>query len=152
MRRVTKSEQDEKSLKKRKMPLQTFAFPEAECARYADAVVVLETCEIPRERLTWEKAELYEEIAAVKREIREQRKKLEMCAEIQGKTPEIKRIYRKSNRSGGNGAKCGLSDNPVNARNGFADFCKAVPGNSPNAGRIAFVVFSKSVLVVPQTD
>ena len=62
---------------------------EAECARYADAVAVLETCGIPKERLAREKAELYEEIAAVNREIREQRKKLEMCAEILRKTPEI---------------------------------------------------------------
>ena len=62
---------------------------EAECARYADAVAVLETCGIPRERLAREKAELYEEIAAVNRKIREQRKTLAMCAEIQGKTPEI---------------------------------------------------------------
>ena len=62
---------------------------DAECARYADAVAVLETCGIPQERLAREKAELYEEIAAVNREIREQRKKLEMCAEILSKTPEI---------------------------------------------------------------
>ena len=62
---------------------------EAECARYADAVAVLETCGIPKERLAREKAELYEELAAVNREIREQRKKLEMCAEILSKTPEI---------------------------------------------------------------
>ena len=62
---------------------------EAECARYADAVAVLETCGISKERLAREKAELYEEITAVNREIREQRKKLEMCAEILSKTPEI---------------------------------------------------------------
>ena len=62
---------------------------DAECARYADAVAVLETCGIPKESLTREKAELYEEIAAVNRKIREQRKKLDMCAEILSKTPEI---------------------------------------------------------------
>ena len=68
---------------------------EAECARYADAVAVLETCGIPKERLAREKAELYEEIAAVNREIREQRKKLAMCEEIQGKTPEIEANLQK---------------------------------------------------------
>ena len=68
---------------------------EAECARYADAVAVLETCGVPRERLAREKAELYEEIAEVSREIREQRKKLDMCAEIQGKTPEIEANLQK---------------------------------------------------------
>ena len=62
---------------------------DAECARYADAVAVLETCGISKENLGREKAELYEEIAAVNREIREQRKKLAMCVEILSKTPEI---------------------------------------------------------------
>ena len=68
---------------------------EAECAKYADAVAVLETCGIPKERLAREKAELYEEIAAVNREIREQRKKLAMCAEIKDKTPEIAENLKK---------------------------------------------------------
>ena len=68
---------------------------EAECSRYADAVAVLEMCGISIERLAREKAELYEEIAAVNREIREQRKKLDMCAEIQGKTSEIEANLRK---------------------------------------------------------
>ena len=62
---------------------------EAECARYADAVAVLETCGVPKENLAREKAELYEKIAEVNREIREQRKKLDMCVEILSKTPEI---------------------------------------------------------------
>ena len=68
---------------------------EAECARYADAVAVLETCEIPKGNLMREKGELYEEIAAVNREIREQRKKLEMCEEILSKTPEIEANLQK---------------------------------------------------------
>ena len=68
---------------------------EAECAKYADAVAVLETCGIPKESLIREKAELYEEIAAVNREIRERRKKLEMCAEILSKTPEIEMNLQK---------------------------------------------------------
>ena len=68
---------------------------ETECARYADAVAVLETCEIPKGNLMREKGELYEEIAAVNREIREQRKKLAMCAEILSKTPEIEANLQK---------------------------------------------------------
>ena len=68
---------------------------EAECARYADAVAVLETCGISKENLVREKAALYEEIAAVNREIREQRKKLAMCAEIKDKTPEIAENLKK---------------------------------------------------------
>ena len=68
---------------------------EAECARYADAVAVLETCGVPKENLAREKAELYEEIAEVNREIREQRKKLEMCVEILSKTPDIEANLRR---------------------------------------------------------
>ena len=68
---------------------------EAEYARYADAVAVLETCGLPKANLVHEKAALYEEIAEVNREIREQRKKLAMCAEIQGKTSEIEANLRK---------------------------------------------------------
>ena len=68
---------------------------EAERVRYADAVAVLETCGIPKECLAREKAELYEEIAAVNREIREQRKKLDICAEILSKTPEIAENLKK---------------------------------------------------------
>ena len=68
---------------------------EAECARYADAVAVLETCGISKANLAREKAALYEEIAAVNREVREQRKKLAMCAEIQGKTHEIEANLQK---------------------------------------------------------
>ena len=63
--------------------------------RYEDAVSVLEKSGVNREALVREKAELYEEIAAVNREIREQRKKLAMCAEIQGKTPEIEANLQK---------------------------------------------------------
>ena len=63
--------------------------------RYGDAVSILEKSGVNREVLVREKAELYEEIAAVSREIREQRKKLEMCAEILSKTPEIEENLQK---------------------------------------------------------
>ena len=63
--------------------------------RYGDAVSVLEKSGVNREALAREKAELYEEIAAVNREIREQRKKLAMCAEILSKTPEIEANLQK---------------------------------------------------------
>ena len=63
--------------------------------RYGDAVSVLEKSGVNREALVREKAELYEEIAAVNREIREQRKKLAMCAEILSKTPEIEANLQK---------------------------------------------------------
>ena len=63
--------------------------------RYEEAVSVLEKSGVNREALAREKAELYEEIATVNREIREQRKKLAMCAEILSKTPEIEANLQK---------------------------------------------------------
>ena len=63
--------------------------------RYGDAVSIPERSGVHREALVREKAELYEEIAAVNREIREQRKKLAMCAEILSKTPEIEANLQK---------------------------------------------------------
>ena len=63
--------------------------------RYEDAVSILEKSGVNREALAREKAELYEEIAAVNREIREQRKKLATCAEILSKTPEIEANLQK---------------------------------------------------------
>ena len=63
--------------------------------RYGDAVSILDKSGVNREALVREKAELYEEIAAVNREIREQRKKLAMCAEILSKTPEIEANLQK---------------------------------------------------------
>ena len=63
--------------------------------RYGNAVSVLEKSGVNREALVREKAELYEEIAEVNREIREERKKLEMCAEILSKTPEIEANLQK---------------------------------------------------------
>ena len=63
--------------------------------RYEDAVSVLEKSGVSREALIREKAELYEEIAEVNREIRKQRKKLGMCEEILNKTPEIEANLQK---------------------------------------------------------
>lgn len=64
---------------------------ETEFSRYMEAVDVLEQCGIPQERLTVEKAELYEQLAQVNRDIRTVRKKLALCREIQGKLPQMER-------------------------------------------------------------
>ena len=55
---------------------------ETEFARYMEAVAVLEGCGVPRERLTAEKAEIYEQVAEVNRQIRSERKKLALCRDI----------------------------------------------------------------------
>ena len=62
---------------------------EAEYARYLEAVAVLEQCAIPRERLSNEKAEIYEQIAQINRDIRAERKKLALCREIQSRLPQM---------------------------------------------------------------
>ena len=57
---------------------------ETEFSRYMEAVSALEQCGIPLERLMAEKAELYEQLAQVNRDIRTARKQLKLCEEIQG--------------------------------------------------------------------
>lgn len=79
---------------------------ETEFSQYVEAAAVLEQCGIPRERLTAEKAELYEQLAEVNREIRAARKKLALCKEIQGHRVQmeqtIERIeFRKQEKHNG---------------------------------------------------
>lgn len=62
---------------------------EAEFARYMDAVTALEQCGIPKERLIIEKAEIYEQLAEINRQIRGERKKLALCREIQSRLPQM---------------------------------------------------------------
>ena len=62
---------------------------EAEFARYMDAVAVLEQCGISREGLIKEKAELYERLAELNRQIRAERRKLALCRKIQNSLPQM---------------------------------------------------------------
>ena len=71
---------------------------EAEYVRYMEAVRVLEQSGIPRERLTAEKADLYEKLAMLNRQIRAERKKLVMCKEILAKMPQMERNIQKTER------------------------------------------------------
>lgn len=68
---------------------------EAEFARYMDAVAVLEQCGIPKERLIQEKAELYEQLAELNRQIRAERKKLALCRKIQNSLPRMEQETEK---------------------------------------------------------
>ena len=68
---------------------------EAEYARYMEAVAVLEECSIPRERLTAEKAEIYEQVAEVNRQIRAERKKLALCRDILDRLPQMEHDINK---------------------------------------------------------
>ncbi len=71
---------------------------EAEYTSYMDAVAVLEQCRIPRERLLKEKAELYEQLAEINRQLRAERKKLSQCQEIQNRVPNMERDIQKIER------------------------------------------------------
>ena len=71
---------------------------EAEYARYMEALRVLEQSGIPRERLTAEKADLYEKLAMLNRQIRAERKKLAMCKEILAKMPQMEQNIQKTER------------------------------------------------------
>ena len=62
---------------------------ENEFEKYMEAVTLLENCGVPRDRLTAEKAELYEQLAELNRKIRTQRRKLKLCQEIRQGLPQM---------------------------------------------------------------
>ena len=68
---------------------------ETEYARYMEAVAVLEQCAIPREQLSNEKAEIYEQVAEVNRQIRGLRKKLALCRDILDRLPLMEQDINK---------------------------------------------------------
>ena len=59
-----------------------FAGFEPRKADYDNAKEVLDTCGIPREALLAEKADLYEQLAQVNQQLRQERWKLKQCKEI----------------------------------------------------------------------
>ena len=62
---------------------------EAEFEKYMEAVKQLKDCGISAERLTEEKAEIYEQLASLNREIRAERRKLKLCQEIRQQMPAM---------------------------------------------------------------
>ena len=69
---------------------------EAEFERYMEAVALLEGSGIPRERLMEEKAEVYEQLAELNREIRSERRKLALCREIRQQAPAMEEDIRRT--------------------------------------------------------
>ena len=67
---------------------------EDEFARYMDAVNILEESGIPKEQLAKEKAETYQVLADLNREIRELRKGISMCKEIRQAIPQMEKDIR----------------------------------------------------------
>ena len=68
---------------------------EVEYVRYVEAVAVLDTSGISRERLIKEKAVLYEQLAQINQAIRAERKKLALCQEIQNRLPRMEQSIRR---------------------------------------------------------
>ena len=55
---------------------------EAEYAQYAEAKALLDACGISRQDLTAEKADIYEQLAQLNKQIRAERQKAKLCREI----------------------------------------------------------------------
>ena len=55
---------------------------ETEYAQYAEAKAVLDACGFSRQALTEEKADIYEQLAQLNKQIRAERQKIKLCREI----------------------------------------------------------------------
>ena len=55
---------------------------ESEYAQYAEAKAVLDICGISRQALTGEKADIYEQLAQLNKQIRAERQKIKLCRKI----------------------------------------------------------------------
>ena len=55
---------------------------EAEYAQYAEAKAILDACSISRQALAEEKADIYEQLAQLNKQIRAERQKIKLCREI----------------------------------------------------------------------
>ena len=55
---------------------------ESEYAQYAEAKAILDACGVSRQTLTEEKADIYEQLAQINKQIRAERQKIKLCREI----------------------------------------------------------------------
>ena len=69
---------------------------ETEFTQYLEAVSTLEQCGVPREQLISEKAQVYQQLAELNRQIRQERKKLALCREILDRIPQIETELQKT--------------------------------------------------------
>ena len=67
---------------------------EVEAQQYMDAVKLLDNCGESREALSQQQSELYTKLADLNRELRQVRKQIKMCADIQSRTAEMKENIR----------------------------------------------------------
>ena len=65
---------------------------EAEFAQYLEAAAVIERSGIPRGQLMSEKAAVYQQLAELNRQIRQERKNLALCREIMDWIPQMEKM------------------------------------------------------------
>ena len=69
---------------------------ESEYAQYAEAKAVLDACGISRQALTKEKADIYEQLAQLNKQIRAERQKIKLCREIAEATAKMQQDIERS--------------------------------------------------------
>ena len=67
---------------------------EAEAQQYMNAVKLLDNCGVSRETLSQQQSELYTKLADLNREIRQVRKQIKMCEEIQAQAATMRENIR----------------------------------------------------------
>ena len=69
---------------------------EAEFAQYLEAAAVIERSGIPRGQLMSEKAAVYQQLAELNRQIRQERKNLALCREIMDWIPQMEKTIQRA--------------------------------------------------------
>ena len=69
---------------------------ETEYAQYAEAKAVLDACGFSRQTLTEEKADIYEQLAQINKQIRAERQKIKLCREIAEATAKMQQDIERS--------------------------------------------------------
>lgn len=69
---------------------------ESEYAQYAEAKATLDACGISRQALTEEKADIYEQLAQLNKQIRTKRQKIKLCREIAEATVKMQQDIERS--------------------------------------------------------
>ena len=69
---------------------------ESEYAQYAEAKATLDACGISRQALTEEKADIYEQLAQLNKQIRTKRQKIKLCREIAEATAKMQQDIERS--------------------------------------------------------
>lgn len=72
---------------------------EAEFSRYMDAVKLLDGCGISREEIASMKSDIYTKLADLNRDIRQARKNIKMCEEIQNRTPQMEKEIKRTEKT-----------------------------------------------------